>query len=156
MGMTEKIRRAVRLQSLERRYILCAMKELALARLRHAVLPTGRIVQLLREAPPIKPAAADAAAIDVAHLSWAINAAAARVPWRADCLLRAMAADRWLRRCGERPQFFLGVANDDDNFIAHAWLRCRGLTVTGGDGADYTPIIAPTGPLVRAKRDDKS
>ena len=68
------------------------------------------------------------------RLSWAIGAAAARVPWRSDCLLQAMAADRWLRRCGMQPEFFLGVTKDAGGQLeAHAWLRCGDAMVTGAD-----------------------
>ena len=128
-----------------------AGKELLRARIQFAIVPTGRIINRLKDAPQD---GADAARpCNAARVSWAISAVAARVPWRADCLLRAMAADRWLRRCGERPQFFLGVAKDGEAFSAHAWLRCHGATVTGGDGAEYTEIVTPAGPLMSAEKD---
>jgi hypothetical protein len=127
-----------------------AGKELLLARIRFAIVPAAGIVNSLKDAPQDQ---ADASgSCNAARVSWAVDAVAARVPWRADCLLRAMAADRWLRRCGERPQFFIGVAKDGEAFRAHAWLRCHGVTVTGGDGAEFTEIITPPGPLVCTER----
>jgi len=131
-----------------------AGKELLLARIQFAILPTGSIVNRLKDAP--QSGAAAAGPCNIARVSWAINAVAARVPWRSDCLLRAMAADRWLRRRGERPQFFLGVAKDGDAFRAHVWLRCYGVTVTGGDATEYTEIVNPAGPLACAERKSTS
>ena len=63
---------------------------------------------------------------------------------RSDCLLKAMAADRWLRRCQLHPSFFLGVAkNEAGHFAAHAWLRLNGTVVTGGDGEEFVTLISP-------------
>ena len=129
-----------------------AAKELLLARIRFAIISTGRIVNRLKDAP--QDAAEAAGPCNATRVSWAINAAAARVPWRADCLLRVMAADRWLRRDGERPQFFLGVAKDGEEIRAHAWLLCHGVTVTGGDGAAYTEIVTPAGQIACADHDN--
>src|SRR5262245_44559583 len=82
--------------------------------------------------------------VNLARLSWAICAAAARVPWRSDCLPQAMAAERWLRRYGMRPHFFVGVAKDAHGRLeAHAWLRCDDVTVTGGYGQKFTTFIEP-------------
>lgn len=128
-----------------------AGKELLIARMRFAIAPTGRIINSLKNAPQNGNDAAGSC--NAARVSWAINAVAVRVPWRADCLLRTMAADRWLRRGGERPQFFLGVAKDGEAFHAHAWLLCHGVSVTGGDGDEYTEIVAPAGPHTSVERE---
>jgi hypothetical protein len=71
----------------------------------------------------------------VARISWVISAAASRLPWRSDCLLRAIAAVRWLRRLKLRPDFYLGATKDANGvFKAHAWLYCGDVIVTGGSG----------------------
>lgn len=128
-----------------------AGKELLLARFRFAIAPAGRIVNRLKDAPQD---GVDAAGpCNATRVSWAVNAVAAHLPWRADCLIRAMAADRWLRRRGEHPQFFIGVAKDGEAFRAHAWLRCHGVMVTGGDSAEFTEIVTSLGPLVCTERD---
>lgn len=65
-------------------------------------------------------------------MSWAIAAAATRVPWRADCLIRAMAAARWLRRQGAGWKLSIGVRREADCRLgAHAWLTAADLVVTG-------------------------
>ena len=129
-----------------------AAKELLLARIRFATVPAGRIVNRLKDA--LQDGVDAPGSCNAARVSWAINAVAPRVPWRADCLIRAMAADRWLRRGGEHPQFFIGVAKDGEAFRAHAWLRCHGVMVTGGDGAEYTELVTPAGPTVFHQRED--
>src|SRR5262245_47751653 len=117
-------RRAADLSFQDWQYLATAVKELFIARFRHAIQSVGKILSELQE----EGLQADNNArgkVDVARLSWAIGAAAARVPWRSDCLPQAMAAHRWLRRYGLRPEFFVGVAKRKDGHVeAHAWLRC--------------------------------
>lgn len=64
-------------------------------------------------------------------LAWAINGLARRLPFRADCLVRVLAAEQILRH---RVPFeiHVGAGRIDDNFAAHAWLTCQGVEVTGG------------------------
>ena len=85
------------------------MKELLIARLRLACQPVGKILRELRDRQEFD---CYVGHVSLARLSWAIGVAAVGVPWRSDCLLQAMAADRWLRRCGLHPKFFVGVAKD--------------------------------------------
>jgi hypothetical protein len=115
--------------------------ELAIARVRHAWLPASAILTSLQDGALDDREAASPAA-DVRLIAWAVATAAARVPWRADCLICAMAADRWLRRCGRRPEFILGVARTSQNLQAHAWLRCEGIAVTGGTGEGFARLVA--------------
>lgn len=125
------------------RYLMIALRELARARLTHASTPAGTIVAGLRDRNNTPPSRARSS-IDLRQLSWAIGAVAERVPWRADCLLRAMAAERILRDAGHAPQFQLGVARGGENELkAHAWLTCDGETITGGDWSAYTALITP-------------
>lgn len=124
-------------------FLAMAIEELLLARVRYARLPIGDILQVLR-----RPAAAcrgsDLEEADVARVGWAIAAAARRVPWRADCLLQAMAADRWLRRLGAAPELTIGVEkNAAGGLAAHAWLRCNGVAVTGGAESSFAPLLEP-------------
>jgi Transglutaminase-like superfamily len=139
----DTLRRAPGLSLLDWRYLAIAVRELLIARIRHATQPTSKILLELKEARrPLKVATAT---LDVARLSWAIAVAAARVPWRADCLLRAMAADRWLRRHHLQPQFYLGVKrNGAGSLAAHALLRLGDVTVTGDTVEAFTMLIAPS------------
>lgn len=78
---------------------------------------------------------------------WAIAAAARRVPWRADCLIQTIAAERMLVRRGFRPAFFLGVERTDaGHFSAHAWLQCGEVVVTGGAVAGMAVMLGSDAP----------
>ena len=65
-------------------------------------------------------------------IGWAINAAAARVPWRSDCLLQAMAASMWLDQLQAGYKLNIGVRkNAAGKLEAHAWLTSGDTTITG-------------------------
>jgi hypothetical protein len=121
-------------------YLVIAVRELIIARVRYATRPSARIVLELQDdfadSGPI-------AEVDLQRLSWAIGAAAGVVPWRSDCLPQAMAARRWLRRSGVRSQFFIGVKKQGEHVVAHAWLNCGEFTVTGGVCQDFVTLIEP-------------
>jgi hypothetical protein len=136
-------RRAADLSLQDWRYLAIAVKELLIARIRHASQPVGKILQELQD-ERLQSDGDTRGEVDLARLSWAISAAAAKLPWRSDCVLQAMAADRWLRQCGMQPKFFVGVAKDaGGNLGAHAWLQCDGVTVTGANGQNFTCLIEP-------------
>lgn len=125
------------------RHLAIAVKELLIARIRYALQPAGKILLDLHEAPQVYLKGGNVR-VDLARMAWSIDAAAARVPWRSDCLLRVMAADRWLRRWRLPREFFLGAGHDDNgHFCAHAWLLSDGVEITGGSGAGFVPLIEP-------------
>jgi hypothetical protein len=77
----------------------------------------------------------------VERLAYAIPRVAARLPWRADCMVQALAAERWLRVNGIPSTLTLGVPRDKPtNFEAHAWLTAGDRIVTGGDVSGYVPL----------------
>jgi hypothetical protein len=116
---------------------------LAGARLRLARIPAG---QLFRQGQQ-RPGGTDPQM--AARIAWAVPRAAARLPWRADCFVQALAAQSWLARHGLGSDLTVGVRIDaPGGFAAHAWLRHGDLAVTGGDFSAYCPFPAiPTGRL---------
>lgn len=81
----------------------------------------------------------DRALVD--RVAFIIPRVAARLPWRADCVVQAMAAQRWLGRAGVETRLELGVPKEKQaNFQAHAWLTAGDRIVTGGDIRGYTPL----------------
>jgi hypothetical protein len=79
--------------------------------------------------------------LNVRTVGWAIGVASRYVPWRADCLVQAMAAHRWLRDYGHKTSLSLGVAIEENGLAAHAWLQCEDIIVTGGNSASrYTAL----------------
>lgn len=119
-----------------------ATVELALARLR---LDSGHAHRLIGAAPTSDPIPLNRFQADlVERVAYVIPRLAARLPWRADCLVQALAAERWLRRAGIATVLTLGVpSNKRPEFEAHAWLTAGGRTVTGGDVSGYVPLERP-------------
>lgn len=112
--------------------------ELALARLR---LQSER-TQALIAASPVAIINLDARETElVRRIAYMIPRVAARLPWRADCLVQALAAQSWLSRHRIRTSLTLGVPrNKPVDFVAHAWLTAGDRIVTGGDVSDYVPL----------------
>ncbi len=80
----------------------------------------------------------------VDRVAFVIPRVAARLPWRADCLVQALAARRWLGRHGVATTLTLGVPRDKPaNFEAHAWLTAGDRIVTGGDISSYVALARP-------------
>jgi hypothetical protein len=75
----------------------------------------------------------------------AVRGAAAHTPWEATCLAQALTASSLLRRRGISSTLYLAVANDDaapKGMIAHAWLRCGSLVLTGATRPGRFTVIA--------------
>ncbi len=88
----------------------------------------------------------------VARVAFVMPRLAARLPWRADCWVQALAAQRWLRRHGVASELYIGVRRDRaPGFEAHAWLRCGDATVTGGDFSGFVPLVTPATPMGPAR-----
>lgn len=115
------------------------MLELGLARLR-----------LTRHRPGVRPANRTAAPLDdrqsalVDRVAYVIPRVAARMPWRADCLVQALAAERWLNGEKIATLLTLGIPKEKQAaFEAHAWLSVGDRIVTGGDVSGYVPLVKP-------------
>jgi hypothetical protein len=78
--------------------------------------------------------------IQIAELVWAVRTTAAYIPGTS-CLTQALAAKYQLERSGRRSRIHIGVAKDNGQFLAHAWLECEGKTVLGGGGDGYARLI---------------
>ena len=137
------LRRLTKLATLSPRrhsFLVRAAYHLALARIDFGRKPARDILDGLQK-KQVSGASA-ASAVDVAMLSWAVKAAASGVPWRSDCLIQSMAADRWLRRHGIVPDFRLGVSpSAAGSLLAHAWVELDGRVLTGGDDISHYEIL---------------
>lgn len=136
MGILRRLRRdAAHLARLDRRSafdLVRASYELALARLE---LLAARPEAWLAGTPG-RSAADEAASIE--RVAFAIPRAAERVPWKATCLVQALAAKRWLGRMGIDSRLKLGARKTGEQALdAHAWLEAGGRVVVGGEIADY-------------------
>lgn len=76
------------------------------------------------------------------QIAYVIPRLVLRLPWRADCLVQALAAQSMLRRRHVPSTIAVGTAkHPDGRFEAHAWLSCRGEIVLGGDIARFEPLL---------------
>lgn len=129
-----------------RRHLALALFYLARARAWHAARPVSASFARLRAGAGQGSAAGGGAAPDPALMLWALEAAGKRVPWRADCVVQALAAKFWLEAAGREAEFRLGVRRTEAGSLeAHAWLEVGGRAVSGG---------APSGALARFGRAD--
>jgi hypothetical protein len=141
-----KIRRVPSLRFADWGYLAIASIELFAARIRFSIVGAETILRELQAPLPKfnRNQREPLTRIGVQRLSWAMKVAAQFVPWRSDCLIQVMAADRWLRRRHLRPDFYLGVTKDERGiFTAHAWVRCGDITVTGGRYDRFSTLIEP-------------
>ena len=119
--------------------LLRAVGNLAWARQKVASAPPNELVQ--RPLAPMAAPSADQAEL-VRRVSKAIPRAASRVPWRSDCLVQALAAERWLAKMGVPTVLYIGARKDEQSqFLAHAWLKSGDTIVTGGEIGAYATLV---------------
>lgn len=74
-------------------------------------------------------------------VSYAVDQVCQKTKWESKCLVRALTAQKLLRRKKIATTLYLGCGLDENGkMIAHAWLRCGKMYVTGGDGRDYAIV----------------
>jgi hypothetical protein len=128
--------------------LLHALFELALARRRLGSHPAKALLLQARAFSQPTQATPTNAEQVAARVAFAIPRVAARLPWRSDCFIQAMAAQRWLQRQGIASNLNIGTRKDaQGNFQAHAWLTCNGMSITGGDVSGYVPLVTENTPL---------
>ncbi len=83
-----------------------------------------------------------------AQIAFIVPRIASRLPWRADCLVQALAGQAMLSRRRIASEIVVGAAkNPDGTFEAHGWLTCAGQVILGGDIARFAPLLASQGDL---------
>jgi len=118
--------------------LVWAAIELGLARLR---LKSRGVRSLAAGTGPVMGKLDRRQELFVGRVAFAIPRVAVRVPWRADCLVQAMAAKRWLARRDISSELVLGARTANSLHLeAHAWLRVGETIVTGGDITSYSPF----------------
>lgn len=89
-----------------------------------------------RAAPP-----AGAAAV-MERIAFILPRVSARLPFRSDCLIQAIAAQNWLSAKGLAKEIRIGVEKaDTTGFGAHPWLVHGETIVTGGDIGRYHVLL---------------
>lgn len=81
-------------------------------------------------------------ALTVSQVGFVVPRIAARVPWRSDCLVQALAAQKWLYSKGIATRLVIGAElSEEAGFNAHAWLAYGDTVVTGGDVDGYAELL---------------
>lgn len=75
---------------------------------------------------------------EIDRIAFALRAMGTRVPWRADCLVQALAGQHWLASRGVGSTIHLGVKASEAPVDAHAWLTVGDRVILGGEVADYS------------------
>ena len=79
----------------------------------------------------------------VKQISWALQTASRYLPWKCRCLTKAIAGKKMFKRRGIGSTIYFGVAKDDkENLMAHAWLRCGDLVVTGERDMNQFSVVS--------------
>ena len=114
-----------------RALLLEAAASLALASAGLRLLPFKRAIRL--GSVPLRRAVTG----NAEEVAWAVEAAARRVPWRAVCIHKGIAAQRMLRSRGLDATLHYGIGNgrDRDGLAAHVWVNLGGVPVIGGEEA---------------------
>lgn len=132
-------------------YATRGLIELVRARLAFGRLEARAI--LARNHAVAAAARTDPASVDPAlalRIGYVIPRISARLPWRSDCVIQAMAAQNWLAAHSLASEIQIGVERPDDGpFSAHAWLVHGGAVVTGGDITRYE-LLEGESPLATA------
>ena len=78
----------------------------------------------------------------VRDISYAVQSMSRYTFWESACLVQAIAAIRMLNRRKIKTTLYLGTTKDKNGkMIAHAWVRCGTIYVTGGDVKDHFTIV---------------
>lgn len=74
------------------------------------------------------------------RVSYAVDRICTRTAWESKCLVRALTAQKLLKRKKIHSTLYLGCAVENGRMVAHAWLRVGKLYVTGGNGEGYAVV----------------
>jgi hypothetical protein len=136
MPQTLPFRHVGRLSLAEWGLLAEALGTLALASLAIRLLPFRKVAGLASRRALDGPAGARDARRRTRYVRWAVNAWGRRVPWRAVCFQRGLAAHLMLRRRGIASSLHYGVAQTaEEGLLAHVWVSVDGDIVMGGEEA---------------------
>ncbi len=138
-GLMSFIARLVQLGWKDRLLLGEAMICLTAASLLISLLSFRKVARLMMSGRKTVVTAPEALARQTA---WAVNACANRVPWRAVCFQRGLAAQMMLRRRGWAAVLNYGIRRDDDGALAaHVWARSGDVDVIGCEIAGDFQVV---------------
>ena len=114
---------------------------LALARIVLLLVPFRKLIGFMKAKSKCGAAVLESTVCQE-QISVAIIRGSRRSPWRAKCFEQALAATMMLRRRNLRSTISFGAAKNCDTFIAHAWVDCYGIRITGGEKTTEYTLLA--------------
>ena len=136
-----RIQQVWALPAYRRRLLLRAVVLVAVVRMALWTLPFRWVRLVAGRRRVLSP---ELATLPPKHLSWAVQAAAGRIP-AASCLTQAISLQYLMNLAGLDAEVHIGVAKDvARGFEAHAWVEHDGAVILGDDGelGRYRPILA--------------
>lgn len=77
----------------------------------------------------------------IRNVNSAVTKVCTHTPWQSQCLVQALTAKKLLNKRKLPCTLYMGVAKDaNKQLIAHAWLRCGDVYVTGGHNKDLFTV----------------
>ncbi len=84
---------------------------------------------------------------DLQRMVWLVEVADRYAPGRSSCLRKAAALAWLMRRRGIATSLRIGVAREEEKFVAHSWLETGEGELFGlSDTVKYVPLSSPTLP----------
>jgi hypothetical protein len=121
--------------------IVEATAALAAAAAAIAFLPFRKAVKLGSRPMPSTRSRIHGASVE--EICWSVEAVARRVPWRAMCFERGLAAQWMLRRRGHDAKLVYGARlADRDGLDAHVWVTLADRILIGGEQAEEFQRLA--------------
>lgn len=78
----------------------------------------------------------------IRNISQAVQTMSRNTFWESECLVKALAAMKMLEKRKIESTLYLGTAKDEEGkLIAHAWLRCGPIYVTGSEGMEKFTVV---------------
>jgi hypothetical protein len=137
MVRVDLIKRFARLDSSRQMLVVEAILTLAVAAAAVAFAPYRRAVKL-----GSRPLASNRRG-DPDDIVWSMDAASARVPWRAMCFERGLALQWMLRRRGYDARLVYGARMKDQSELdAHVWVTLNDRILIGGEEAETYGSLA--------------
>jgi hypothetical protein len=76
------------------------------------------------------------------RVAYSVNQVCSKTKWESKCLVRALTAQKLLSEKGIDSTMYLGCKEQDGKMVAHAWIRCGKMFVSGGNGtADGYAVV---------------
>jgi hypothetical protein len=140
-GTVSKLRKFLRLPSVERRLLIKAGFLLMGMRLALWLLAFPSLIRLVERLNHSRSEVLATDPLLVEKIAWAVQTSARYIP-KATCLTQALAAQILLRRRGFQADLHIGVARDSSKqFQAHAWIVSDGKVIIGGaEHENYVPF----------------